>query len=569
MRKEFAVFLVFSVFSLLVPFLSYNFNSNLARLFLVTFFFIPILWTIRFSLRQSDLFLHETKIAGAVACSVAPVFIFLSRNIPNLYSFLNSVEITQTSLIAESYAQQGAIDLVADTHAPFFQTPYLMHALSSISGLPVTVCAGGFLVFYFVFISLVGIYVAKVLSTFVDGKIAFLPYLASFSLISASTLMTTTIPYRYTGSLLLPLLGFFLLSKVVKSNASLIVLFFLVVGITFGDPVSSILMMPLFILYHIFDRHKKHGKYKSALPLSFLIIPALYLLYVGILYVYTWRSYFVNAWAGLSSFYTELFSGNFAERVLPWQRTIGISKIDNNVVTLAFLSLLLLAFSLCLLYFFFLWNTRKQRTLKKESPFVRAVFVYVFLFLIAISVVYVGASVRPETSISDTRTTLIGYLALFLIFAFASKTLLSKFGHKKIVIVFIILLLLFSSMRVFYRAYPKSALDPILVVENSQLDPVSVDYSQQFMFSYYSSGSIICDYKTGWGELRSIVKTPDTFAELGVLTSAITADIIIIDINGLKYPSVYVPSDVYILAYQVGINRNVIYNNGPILAFEK
>ncbi len=568
MQKEFIAFLILSTVSLFIPFISYNFPSDIARILLITFFFVPILWIIRFSLHQSSS--HDRRnlqIAGAFTSLITPMFIFFSKNILRLPTLFEGVEFTETRVVAESYAQQGVINLSLSPHSSFIQTPYLLHALSSIIGLPVSLCVTYLLGFYFIFIGIVGIYVSKVLSSKVKSKFAFLPYLLSFSLVSASSLMQTNLAYRYIGSLILFLLVFFLINRTSNSQSSIIVILFLIVGITLGDPISSIFMIPLFVLNSIFMRYRTGDMPEVGVPLLFLLIPFLYIVYAGWSYVNTWRGYFLNAWSGLRLFYVTLLSGVLPVRVLPWKRMISTSIADNMVASVGYLSLLSLALVICLLSMSLLWTNYKQRKLKfdKEPSFTYAVSIYLFLFLIAISLLYIGSSIMPISSISDMKTILIGYVPVWMLSLFASKTLLSKIGNKRSLLLLVVVLLLFSSVRIFYQTYPKSNLDSVLVVETVQLDKLAVGYSNRFIFLYYSEGSILCDYKTGFAYFYFIVKEPRGFKHLSATTNDFSADIISMDINGLKYPSLFIPLDIYTKVYDASMNGNIVYNNGPII----
>jgi len=503
--------------------------------------------------------LKNAKIAGAITCILIPVFIFLVTNITRFPAFFASVEFTETRLTAESFAQQGVLNLSGSAHSSFFQTPFLLFVLVSVTGLSTPLAAVCLIIFYFFLIGFLGVYVSQVICSKATEKTAFVAYLATFSLISAASLMETNIPYRYIGSLILPLAGFFLIKQTVQSKSSFTVFLLLIVAITLGDPVSSLLMIPLFLLYAFYTRDFILGMLTTGIPLS-------YIAFTGQLYLLSWKSYFVSAWSGIGTFAQELYVGKFTPRVLPWHRALSITSDDNSVATIGFLSLILLAVLLSLLSLTLL-RRKNNRILyrNKGDSFVRAATIYVAVLLCAVFVVYIGISVTPESPFSDTRTTVIGYLSFFIIFLFASKALFHSVNTKKLLVIAIVCLLVLSSLRVVYRAYPKSGSDPVLAVESNQMDLMAVGYGYQFLASHYVNGSLVRDYKTGVSDLSFIVEKPSRQYQLSASTVNLKGDMLLLDLNGLKYPSIYIPSDVYQAAFDASLNESVVYNNGAII----
>jgi len=528
---------------------------------LIFVFLVPITWTISFAMREGHI--QDARIAGAITVIIIPVMAFSVRNISRLPPFFEGVEFSETRLLVERYAQQGFMNLSLLSHSPFFQTTFIIYALSSIGGLPSPLASLVMIFLYLAFAGSISIYILRVFEKWVSKKTSFLPYVIVFALVSVSGLMATSVAYRYIASLMFPLLFFSLMnSHLRKQFGSRLVFLLLTIGITLGDPVSSLLMIPLFVLYSILKRDYTVSLYA--------IIPASYLLYSGELYISYLKAYANFAWSGVSAFFQELLAGNFAQRTLPWQRTLSIAPEDSYLASVSYISLLALALTIFTSSIIF-WHKSKSEKGKREKDdaLVRAAIVYLFPILCVVLLTYIGVSVQAEVSFSDIRTIVIGYSAMLLLFSFASKTLLSKLASHRLFLIVVIVLLVFSSFRVIFQDFPKSYQDPILVVEDARVDLREMGYAGVFLFSYYRSGSVLYDYKAGYVDMSLLVKAPDKASMLSLSTTDFRATFLVLDINGLKYPSSYVPQNIYAQAYETGSNEDLIYNNGAIAIFKR
>jgi hypothetical protein len=206
---------------------------------------------------------------------------------------------------------------------------------------------------------------------------------------------------------------------------------------------------------------------------------------------------------------------------------------------------------------------------EKDDALVHAAIIYLFPILGVVLLTYIGASVQAEVSFSDIRTIVLGYSAMLLLFSFASKTLLSKLANHRLFLIVVIVLLILSSFRVIFQDFPKSYQDPILVVEDARMDLREMGYAGAFLFSYYRSGNVLSDYKADYADMSLLVKAPDKASMLSLSTTDFRATFLVLDINGLKYPSSYVPHNIYAHAYETGLNEDLIYNNGAAVIFKR
>jgi hypothetical protein len=567
LRKELLAFVAFSVLCLVGPFVSYSLPSMIARVVLIILFLGPILWTMSFTVRPN--YKANAKIAGAITCFVTPVFMFLLRNINRFLPFLEGLEISETHMLALEYSKVGFIDLSAIPHSPFFQTPYLVYVVSTACGIPIYFSELILILFYFAFIGCISYFILKVLLKIVDTRLPYLPYLLVFSLVSASSLMYTAVQYRYIGSLFLPLLVFLILRKSLKAEISYHVLFLLLVlGITLGDPISSLLMIPLFLLFSLFQ--------KDLTISTYALIPLSYLIYNGWQYLAFLKSYFTFAWNGINIFIQQIFLGKVPERVVPWQRVLSISIEDSYVASAAYISLLILMSSICVFSLAsFLKRTKDlNKQNKNENKLIRASNFFLSLILLVIVATYVGVSVQPEVTFSDIRTIVLGYSTFLLLFAFASKAWLSTIASSKILTIFIVVFLLFSSFRIVFQNYPKSSQDPILTLEDNRMDLRQAGYANIFLYSYYQNSSVIRDYKTSYCDVRFLVTVPNGLLIIGsslntCVSNLIESDLWVYDRNGLYYNSFYIPSNVYSIVYEMSLNRHCIYNNGAFVIYSQ
>ena len=419
--------------------------------------------------------------------------------------------------------------------------------------------------------ALVGSYIAViVIRCICSNCLSFLPYLITFSLFSSNNMMFTNVAYRYLGSVLLFLLLFFYHDRNCGEKPRrtfFIVTLILTLGITIGDPTSALLMIPLFVFVPILR--------KNASSIIYAIIPFIYLFYAATGYVFFIKRYTTFAWEGFVEFFQTILATGFPERVIPWQRVISPTATDAYVTSAAYASLVFLS-TIVGLFYTVLWiRNRTRRNGIKRDTLMKANCLSLLIMVAIGLVTYVGASVKPEVPFSDIRTIVMAFSATLLLFSFTSKTLLTKLTSNRVVPAIFLVLLVLSSLRVVYDAYPKSFYDPINVVEDGRLGSASVYVVSDFVNAYYRTGGIVGDYKvlnrigtlfpSPQYEKRSLNKTtlgkPFEFFPY--------KSILVFNIAGIKYPSMYHPSDAYIAAYNFSITHNRVYDNGVVVIASK
>jgi hypothetical protein len=562
LRKELLAFLIFSSVYPFFFFALLYLSSTLARIALITLFLIPILWTIFFASRSDHQ--SDAKIAGAITCFLIPLVMFLFANMVRLPTLIEGVEFTETRMMVEQYIQLGRIDFSFFFHSPFFQTYYLAYSISSVCGLAAHYAIVIMLFFYTVFLGFIGIYALKVYSKLTNGKHGILNYLIVFSMLSASSVVGTNLGYRFIGELVFALLILSMMDKASKSGINSKVLFLLLVfGITIGDPVSGLISSVLFLIYAFL---------KKDFTLSvFSVIPLGYIFLSGQVYLSFLKSYSIFALAGVKSFTQILITGRIPERAVPWGRTQTISPFDLYFTTISYICLMLIIFILCLFYLFS--NVRsikkKNRQISKYYTVVDASTIILFIVFFVVLFSYIGAAVQPESPFSDIRTILLGYSTLLMLFCFASPVLLSKIEANRIFMIIIIILLLLSSFRIILQDTPKSFEDSTLVIEENRLDLRNTDYGSNFFKQYYNQGSVIEDYKVSSSLNLRFLRNLSDIKLLSPQSTDFNASYILLDPNGLKIPSTYIPLNVYEQAYQTGMNENLIYDNGGYVIFNK
>jgi len=186
-----------------------------------------------------------------------------------------------------------------------------------------------------------------------------------------------------------------------------------------------------------------------------------------------------------------------------------------------------------------------------------------WLTLLIVVVTYVGASVKTEVPFSDIRTIVIIFILTLLPFTFTSNKLLTKINAKKTFLILVLALMILSSLRTIYEAYPKSIYDPINVVEDDRVDLRSKYYVGDFLNSFCAKGFVALDYKT-YLATYTYQLAGNYKAELLSESSLSLNNIVVFDINGLRYGSIYISSEVYAEAYDLILTQNLIYNSGNI-----
>lgn len=543
-------------------YLTYFLPSTMARLCLLSIFLVPVVLLSYFASKGPVN--RRIFILLGLIVFVAPAIVFVTDNVNEFYPFLGGIQSSGTRMLAESYGKNGAL-VFSDAHSYFFLTSFLLYLLSSICGISLTSASIIVISLHVVLMGAVGLYAARVIMKSVSRpELSFVPYLVTFSLFSSSNMMFTNIAYRYLASPLFLLLLFFYYDRNCGNRPRrtfFIVTLTLTLGITFGDPTSALIMIPLFLIVSLLRKRTSDSLYA--------IIPTVYMVYSGTPYLSSLWNYATFAWEGITEFLQDLLRLRFPSRVLPWQRVTSIPAQDAFLTSAAYLSLLLLSTIVSLLYIV-LWIRKKGKSEGVLRDTLMKAVCLVLLTTVAISALtYVGASVKPEVSFSDIRTIAMIFSSGLLLFSFTSKATFTSLTRNRFVLLLILSLLIMSSLRVIYRANPKSINDSINVVEDPRLDPRSTPYCEAFLDAFYVKGSVTSDYKT----MPRLENFQSRFYSIRLISNVTLANpvytIIIFNLNGLNFKSVYVSPEAYAEAYNMSLTQNLVYNNGDTLVLKR
>jgi len=198
--------------------------------------------------------------------------------------------------------------------------------------------------------------------------------------------------------------------------------------------------------------------------------------------------------------------------------------------------------------------------------------IVVLLMLGIAGVTYLGASMRPETTFSDIRTIAIVLPSLLLPFLLVSGRLASTLNARKVLVGLLIVLMIFASLRTSYEVYPKSLYDPINVVEDDRLGLSSIYQAGQFVTAHYAAGIVVGDYKV-LNRVQYLIPSPqyrrhllgDAQTLVGASEFCATKAILVYDMAGVKYPSLYHTAEEYDWAEALGMTSNRLYDNGVVL----
>lgn len=566
MREDSQIALAIAIL-LLLPlsaYLVYSFPPSAARFFLISIFFIPILLIVYYAskgLQQSQM-----KIIVALAFLAIPSLVFMIRNAGRLPTFLSGVELSETRVRAEQYSKTGAL-VFSSSHSYFFQTSFLLYVISSICGISLSHASIIIIALHVILMALVGSYAAKVVKkNITHDSLSFLPYLIVFSLFSSSNMMFTNVAYRYLGSVLLFLLLFFYYDRNSGENPRrtfFVVTLVLTLGIAIGDPTANLLMIFLFSSVSILR--------KNASASLYAIIPFSYMFYVAISYMFFIRKYAKFVWEGFIEFSQSIFVIEMPERVAPWQRVISPTVGDTYLTSVAYLSLMFLS-TIVSLHYVLLWIRHRNGTDGiRRSTLMKANCLSLLTMVAIGSVTYVGASVRPEVPFSDIRTIVMIFSSTLLLLSFASQPLLKNLTTNRGILAAILILLVLSSLRIVYSAYPKSFYDPVNVVEDGRLGSTSIYVVAGFVNAYYKTGGITGDYKV-LHRIGDVLPTPQYEKRwLNATTLGKPFEffpyrsIVVFNIAGTKYPSMYHPPDAYMAAYDFSVTHNRLYDNGVVV----
>lgn len=527
--------------------ISFQVTSFVSRAVLLTAFFVLVslmlLWG-RWNRIEQKVF---SKKAVMFAIFFVVSFSFLLRRHYSLSPiYIEKLVHSQTFLRAQSYGE--AEGLVFDLpNSYFFQHPLVLHFLSNICGVPIQWVVNLSLAIHAILVALVGILIFRIVETACKncGKAtsSLIPSLVSFSLVSFA--------YSQRIELALPvmfLLMCYLFNRGLTDKTKGVTILLLTIGITFGSSTSVLVMIPFFFSFAIFRRR--------VTAIVYGLIPLSYLIYTGYSYMVVLQKHFVFALEGFLDFLAEIMSGRFPERVVPWQRHSVPTVEDMYITSAAYISLFLLS-ALVVLIAILIWAQRNSYERNDKTSLFRANVTTLLLTLGIASLVYIGASVKPEETISDIRTIVVIFITLLMPFLFVSEKMLKRIGRNKVLLALLTTLIVAASLRTFFETYPKSIHDPINAVEDIRVDSLSVYPVGDFLRAFKGEASISFDYKMRFLSFE--------VSQSSLLTSTLEhTEMVVFDMNGLKLGSLYTSPKAYAEAFNLSVTQNIIYNNGNI-----
>ena len=484
---------------------------------------------------------------------IIPIFYYSQLMLYRITPYLEGVALGDIELFAESYGKQNIFVNNGNAHAAFFQTPMLVNFISTVLG--VSSAVGSLIVtfVYLIFTSLFGLYFLRMLgksnNKLLSVVIVGIAFLATSDLIGIFT-------YRDIAGIIFVFLLCFIYKTGLKTKNDLLVTLFLVIGITVGSPIAALLLGSLFVVFTILSRRVS--------LITFAVIPLFYLATFSAVYLYSLRFYANQAIGGFSDFLGYLTGGESITRILPWGRISSLSIFDTYMASITTLSLLFLFFLILLIYTYLIAKKSfKESNKSNQGLLLSSYLVGGSAFLIFI-IIYIGASVISESSFSDIRTIFLLFLYMLLPVFFFSRSMLKIITSKKILIIIFIIFLLISSLKTVSSIYPKSANDPINIVEDRRLDYRSQYFVGIFLRDYLSSGSIVLDYKTS-RPITSYYLASENYQITYPSISSMEDTIIVFNINGLVYESPFTSFETYAYLYNLSLSRNLVYSSGDIL----
>jgi len=556
-------FLTFSIFLVISNAFCYNLSPFIARFLLIATFSILVVATIVINITLIN---YPRLKAFSIILMLSSFFFLIWRSslfAPNFIEWgLNS----ETIFLCQQYDTNHY--LVFDSvHSFFFLQPLVLHTLCIIGGFSVISCIYTSLLICGTLSGLIGILVYKTLSQYLrtnnnEKSINLFFSLIAFLMISFAFSERSMKATNFSLTLTLMTLWFLVAKKFRNRRENLILLLF-ITGITIGDTNGILLLVPLFFLYAVFA--------KKRTVIIYALIPIYYLMFSAYSYILRLQKYATFAINGFVEFFGEIISGHLPERIIPWRRTISCNYEDAVISSVAYLCLLVISFIVAIILLFIHIRSRKHVKTEKDDVH-NQVFLCCLLFWFSITLLtYIGASFKPETSFSDIRTIAFALLSLLLPFVFMSKKTISFIKSQKILLSCLILLMVVSSIRTAYEIYPKSVYDPIYVAEDFRLGSASVYVLDDFLNAYYKTGGIMGDYKVF---NRVGVFLSDSYYEKRLLNDTTLGkpfsrfpnkSILIFNVAGTTYPSIYHSREAYISAYNFSLNNSRIYDNGIVV----
>ncbi|MEM2130506.1 MAG: hypothetical protein QXZ70_07920 [Candidatus Bathyarchaeia archaeon] len=547
----------------------YNGSTWIARIILVITFSVLLTTLIKGEVSNN----HSVRVKTvSITLILSSAFFLIWRSSLFMPHFIERNLDSETISLSQQYTSSNHL-IFDSAHSYFFLQPLVLHFLCNVGGFSSVVGIYVSLLIYGVLVALIGILVYKTLTRYLRADRQRNPVLNMISpliaFLAISFAYSERSGYATNFSLLLTLMLLcFLVGRGFKDRRESVILFLLVVGVTIGDTNGILLLIPFFFLYSFFAR--------KITNIVYALIPFAYLILCAQSYTLSLKKYATFAISGFVEFLQEIMLGQLPERVIPWQRTTTRMYEDVVASSMAYLSLLATSLMVIIL-FMFIWTKKRWQVVKnKEDAFDRACLICLSFWLSIVAVTYIGASFRPETSFSDIRTIVIVLLSLLLPFLLMSKKLISYIKPRKVLLSGLITLIIMASMRTAYEVYPKSIHDPIYAVEDSRLGLTGIYVVDDFLNAYYKFGGIIGDYKL-FNRIGRYL--PDLQYEKRWLSETALnkpfarfpyKSILVFNVAGTMYPSVYHSHEAYMIAYNFSISHNRLYDNGiVIISFEE
>jgi len=518
-----------------------------------------------------------TMVATGFSCThpirvkIIQIMLFLSSVFFAIWrSYFFSPRIIETPFGSEIFYLSQQYDyhghLIFDTpHSYFFLQPLIVHLLCGICGFSSDTSFYISLIIYSIFTALIGIMIYKTLIKYLQVKyrrnltINIIAPLIAFSIISFAFSERSGLATNLSILLTIIVLYFLATKKFNKRRESVVLLLFMF-GIMIGDTNGILLLIPFFFLFAVSARKTY---------LVYALMPLAYLVFSAYSYTLSLQRYARFAFNGFIEFLQEIISGQLPERTMPWQRVSHRIYEDNVVSSISYLSLFAISLVVILL---FLWIRTHRKTIKNhEDAFSKSGVTILFLWLSIAAITYIGASVKPETTFSDIRTIAIVLLSLPLPFILTSGKLISYINFRKVLPYCLTALIVLASLRTVYEIYPKSVNDPIYVVEDLRLGSTRIRVTADFLNTFYKEGGIVGDYKVfnRIGNLLPVSQYEKRLLNETTLTKPFVhfpyKSILIFNVAGIKYPSIYHPPEAYAAAYNFSTTHNRLYDNGIVV----
>jgi len=560
--SKLVVVLVFSVV-LSSPFL-YTVSSLASRFALIAAFLAVLISTTLASYWNKE----RTALSMLI---IASLLFLLWRSSFVMPHYVEGVLNSRHYIFAEQYREEGHL-VFGEAHSYFFLPSLILDLLWIVCGISALESIYISILICWVFTALTGFLILKVIKLHTPSEEksrssgAVLAPLIVFCLVSSAySERVSPAELEQVPLLLLLLVMCILFNRGLRSRSDAVIVLLLVVGITLGSTDGILMLTPFFFLFSILSRTRSASVYA--------LLPVGYMLHAGYQYTISLRTYAIHGWEGFWEFLEKIISGQPWERAIPWQRTISPTREDAVVTSVGYLSLILLsliaAFTLTLLLI------REHGKHENDNPDMPACLwsnlTCLWLALAVAAITYIGASIKPEVSFSDIRTIAIVFVSWLLPFMFISQRLIANISRRKALVALVITLTILASLRTIYQVYPKSVHDPINAVEDERLGSTAVYAAGGYINTYYRTGGIVADYKVSnrLGMVFSSLEyerrwlDENTLADLFDRSSERT--ILIFNVAGTKYPSIYHPSEAYMAAYSFTMKHNRIYDNGAVL----